>query len=435
MFGSVWNMFGVSKSFVVSEKSASKNNSFHRIYDADSDVSDESDVESDLNTSVRSNASFKSNQSFLDFNSTLNASFTSKAPSVRSMSTRSLKMPLRGSMGVLNATSPRPLSRLSNADLGRDTFDPTRNMYASTQSLNRPASHFGSASQMGGSMNPVVDGRCISRLSMNDIPDEFESGITQLSIGATTAKRQFYQNQARHAPSVASLRHRHSVLMPARLDLDGDQQERASLSAHQTSWLAGGYWSTSPTKRQSAGHIPAAHRELRQQVHEVFPVMSRTSSQSSGFESMKNGLENPLAANDHEAMESDVSLPLFSGNSFQSISAQKSMPHNPFSNGFQTSNFPPNELNWSSGRSSARAYTKNALFDTSSLQMQLPIRGAGRETLQFPAFGNDFNKFSNTAAQFPRGNLLKIPKAGQQDRFNSHRDITANDNCFASRDS
>lgn len=433
IFSSFWNIFFISKTFVVADTKS--NNSFHRIYDADSDVSDESDVESDLNTSMRSNASLKSNQSFLDFNSTMNASFSSKAPSIRSMSVRSMKTPLRASMSALNATVTRPSSRMSNVDLSRDNYEPAPSMYASAQALNRPSSHFGSVHQLNAKSTSTFDNRCLSRLSVNDVPDDFESGITQLSISGLTAKRNFYQNQNGNAPSVASMRQRRSILMPARLDPNEDQMERASISAHQTSWIAGGYWngSTSPTKRQSFGHLPHAQQQFQQQVNDVFPMMSRTSSQSSGFESMKNGLENNAATAEnvleHETIQSDNSLPIFTGNSFQTMNNFNAGPRNftknPFSGGIQSHN-EPNSIN---RNASFSFVNKQNSFDTSSLQMQLPNASIGREKIQFPSFGNNFSKLNNSNLSFPRGNLLRIPKNGQQ-IHNSNQDITMNENCF-----
>lgn len=429
IFASFWNIFHISKSFIVIEKT--NNNSFHRIYEADSDISDESDVESDLNISIRSNASFKSNQSFPDFNPTMNTSFSSKVPSVRSMSIRSTKTPLRATMSVLNASKMRPHSRMSNADLTRDVFEMAQPIYASAQSLNRPSSYFGSVNQLNTKSTSIFDNRCFSRLSVNDIPDDFESGITQLSINGLSAKRDFYHNQNGNTPSVSSMQQRRLLLQPSRLDMDEDKLECGSISAHQTSWIAGGYWngSTSPTKRQSSGHIPCTQQQFRRHANEIFPMMSRTSSQSSGFESMKNGPDNNAVAIDHahvhETVQNDNALPIFSGNASQMLNSYNksidNMPKNPFSSGFQNTN--DNYLNTTNGNASTEFFPKQNTFDTSSLQMQLPNNNFTRDSF---TFGNNFSKFNNTKSFFPRGNLFKIQKNGP----NSNQNIISNGNYF-----
>lgn len=250
-----------------------QNSSFHRIYsDCGSDVSDESDTESELNTSLQSNRSMRSGiHSFRNNNSTLNTSFVSQAPSMFSTSTYTVKKPHRASMQNLMQANRfdnepiRTFDRRSRIDLTRDLYDGNQSVYSSAleSTFNHFASRPQSPASFAGSVSPLharvattFASRCSSRLSMNDIPDEFESGITQLSISGVAKNRQNYRhfngNQANESIAPFAFRQRKTLLLPARLSYHDNNQQDASIAANQSSWLAGGYWNntTSPQKRQ-----------------------------------------------------------------------------------------------------------------------------------------------------------------------------------------
>lgn len=271
---SLWNFLRAPDSNEADE-TESKNNSFHRIYsDGASDVSDASDEESELNTSTRSIGSGHSERRPYCSANSLNATFVSKAPSVVSTSTYASKKPYRGSMGNLLQTnrfdsgSIRRFDRTSHLDLTKDLYFGNQSIYSSAAAstynnpfdnrLQSPSTYAGSVNRLDirDATTYVDPFRSASRLSMNDIPDEFESGITQLSISDVAKNRENYCNSKCNQPndSVASfaIRQRRPLLLPARLSYHENNQHDATVAANQSSWLAGGYWNntSSPQKRQ-----------------------------------------------------------------------------------------------------------------------------------------------------------------------------------------
>lgn len=245
-------------------ENGSENNSFHRIFtECESDVSEESETESELNISLQSTHSVRSIRSERfnrrSFNRT---SPISQAPSMFSRSTYAEQKAHRASM--------HGLDRASHIDLTRDLYDGNHSVYSTVcgstfnQLGSRPQSSTslftGSANQLYTRDATTFNDRCSSRLSMNDIPDEFESGITQLSRVRETESRKNFRNNIRKEAneSIASFggRQRNSLLLPARLSYHENNHPDASIAANQSSWLAGGYWNnkTSPQKRQQ--HVP-----------------------------------------------------------------------------------------------------------------------------------------------------------------------------------
>lgn len=296
--------------------SGQNNNSFHRIGDDQSDVSDESDIETDLNTSQQSMRSSRSMD--YDRSNLFNTSHITSAPSIySSVSKNNLNLssssdrlldqhPAIHANGLFSSQqslisnftsiSHRPHHRLS---------DPSRLMPSTSSAF--AASHAPSMDSM------VWPNRAPSRLSNYDIPDDFQSGITQLSIGTT---RQRLQEAKRANPSLFTNtiasgtnqpRQRRHFLQPSKLNYIEDKP--SLLGAHQTSWVAGGFWNQaiSPQKRHSAtmsnGQPPSI---IGTPPSSALPVISRTSSRSSGFESLKNGQTNdwPTLNDDHVESES-----------------------------------------------------------------------------------------------------------------------------------
>lgn len=279
---SLWNYIRFPASNDTDEAEI-KNGSFHRIYsDCGSDVSDESDAESELllNTSLQSNRSIRSirsgKHSLRCNNSSLNASFVSQVPSMFSTSTFAGEKPLCASMKNLSqvnhfdSESIRCFNGASHMDLTRDPYDGNQSVHPTVirSSFGNRAhlDHFGSrplsSASLTGSVNQLYardattfTGRCSSRLSMNDGPNEFERDITQLSIGDVAKHREnFHSNNINQTNESLAFRQRKTLLLPARLSYhENNRQDASSISsiaANQSSWLAGGYWNNTTSLQQ-----------------------------------------------------------------------------------------------------------------------------------------------------------------------------------------
>lgn len=332
----------------------SPNNSFHRIQsDFNSDISDDSDVETELNSSQQSAysaRSVRSKKSSNFINKSLNASNHSISPSAFS----------NVSSNNFRTSSNISLNRLPQHDLNRtytkrsdfswDTpFNgPAENRFNSQQScvsgftsISRPdherslrrsfptdpsQSAFMASPNTNGATSPALDtsfhSRCSSRNSCYDVPDDFQSGITQLSIGSTRKQLQYvraanpslFDLAIRNVPPPSNLRQRRHLVQPSKLNF---ADNRPRLAGHQTSWVAGGYFnqSISPQKR----HVFNVEEPVYAHANKITPIISRTSSQSSGFESqngsLKNGHENHSNESsigdeiDHESVFSEAQYP------------------------------------------------------------------------------------------------------------------------------
>lgn len=295
---SVINVFTLSDTQLQSDE---KNNSFHRIdADVNSDVSDESDIESELNVS---NMSDRSRRSMWNDTTILNSTLASKAPSIISTNRSFYRKPFTASTQSINSIRTIPNKNTSFGSV-RDLRDNRLDLSLREQ-LNRsaftmasPASNFVNRKQcltpLSGNFSHTdyadTTIRCSSRNSNYEIPDDVESGITQLSISGLGEKQMTYGKQAGIFGSPEqirdSLRYRKPIISPSRLSMNENH-----LSVNQSSWLAGGYWNnTSPQKK-----CMLQQNQLKcgqKVVAEVFPLMSRTSSHSSGFESMQNSTNN-----------------------------------------------------------------------------------------------------------------------------------------------
>lgn len=123
-----------------------------------------------------------------------------------------------------------------------------------------------------------------SRSSMYDIPNDFESSITQLSINGDSKNRRRTNgfesaNRLREPPQ-----QRQPVVFPSRLSVNAP-------AAGNQSWVAGGFWSNASPQKKSA--VDLSHSfQMNRFATEVPAMMSRTSSRSSGFESLANSMVN-----------------------------------------------------------------------------------------------------------------------------------------------
>lgn len=282
------------------QSNTDKNSSFHRIsFEMNSDVSDDSDAESELNSSLRSNMSSVSKRSHWSETKVLNSTIASKTPSL--YSTNMMRQRPYG-ITKQSIASTKPTSSDMNAsfgserfykgsqlDLSRDKFNTSRRSLMATQSPDIFGRTQCTSAMSFHSLNRTFTNaeqsmRSLSRNSFYDVPNDFESGITQLSISGTknpNAKKQF-----RAFGSSDLLSNRKSVLSPSRLSLNETHH-----SVNQSSWLAGGYWNSSSPQKKSVEPPASVYRfEPCTTSKEAFPMISRASSKSSGFESRENSL-------------------------------------------------------------------------------------------------------------------------------------------------
>lgn len=471
------NLFTLPRNVPKTDKKT--NSSFHRMdSESNSDMSDVSDTESDLDLSLQSNTSQRSKRSAWNSTQILNKSMVSNAPSVYSTkkqlsmrqrhyaaSTHSLNrthMPInqhnrsfesafqpnnhlnetRSDIFNLNkrsAFAASSMSLRSNLDQ-QHQMNQSRlatNMTKSFTNLDCSASqvNFGTESNLGKSL------RCSSRNSMYDVPDDFESGITQLSISGIGKRRSDYQNKTR-AFGGSEMHLTKPILSPSRLNDN-------HLPSNQSSWLAGGFWnnSNSPQKKCSMSpmkwHAEQAPSAIAKS-NEVFPIISRTSSQSSGFESMKNASVNNNSRENSLCGDVDINrtfsfcepammaqttkhlikpqpqkfMNMMNGSHFGSSST--------FENNREVSCFTPTPSTVFSQKS-----MHSNPFDTLSLHQQLPLSPApfspgltnnqtmtpnhsffAPNTTNYSDFNKDFPLFQRQPP-FQRGSLIKLDTSNE----------------------
>lgn len=432
-------------------KSQSNNNSFHRIHsECGSEASDDSEVESELDASLQSDRSLRSGMhSLRRSNGTLNTSFVSQVPSNFSSTTYTVKKPHRASMHNLlqanrfDCDSIRRFDRANHLDLTSDIYDGNQSVYstAAGSTFNRFDGRTHPSASLAGSVNQLYardattfGERCSSRLSMNDIPDEFESGITQLSISGVAKSREHYRNSNNHVSEAIApfaFRQRKTLLLPARLRYDESNQQDSSIAANQSSWLAGGYWNntTSPQKKkQFADAALRPNHSPQWQTNDMFPIISRTSSQSSGFESMKNCAECTTPPQQQPPFDDIDRLSM--------LSDRASIAHSRIDGKFTTKgrafgagNLFPNadhmthnnllinqkNLFLQNTNFAAKLVQKANSFETASLQKHLPFsnyengtQSIDHQQNNFAKYPQSFAKFNNDLATFKKGSLLKI---------------------------
>lgn len=256
----------------------SANSSFHRIYTDTDDLSDQSDDETVLSSSP---SSFRKNQSpRTPLNASINTT-RSVSPSVFTPST------LRG--GTIHS-SMNSLNR-SFCKSNNDFLPRSNNNYQTHQEL-----------------NPFYD-----------VPDDFQSGITQLnisgkygpssSIASPPLAAHSFHTSSQDAPPRRYHSHYHpsllsspSIIGPSRL-LQQKQHNPTTDNTITSSWIAGGYWNAahhSPTKHsttilRSSQLVPAAAAVAASVPQLTSPT---SSSQSSGFESRESSISPAIYPSD-----------------------------------------------------------------------------------------------------------------------------------------
>jgi hypothetical protein len=271
----LWNCLGIPE-----EQKNNSNSSFHRLYSEE--CSDESDTELDYSEgSMVSHQTVKriDAKSATRLGTTLPMTASSYQPSVISLS---------ASRTLINDYLEK-LEPLSEMNHSFRSFKPNDSIpkYSETFGSFKNDIKNSSCFNLNDSINRSFSFRPIDK--ENDL--EVQQDITKLQIGNSNnesvrefagSKNPFSLDRSQCStptPSLISFTSsvvRSNVVQPPRLNLPVDSDPSAS------SWVAGGYWS-SPQKRY-----------LEKSV--LNPPLSRTSSQSSGFESNKdkNSRENSI---------------------------------------------------------------------------------------------------------------------------------------------
>lgn len=281
------------------QSSIDKNTSFHRINpEMGSDVSDDSEAESELDSSLRSNVSSVSKRSIWNETRVLNSTIASKPPSVYSInsnlrqrsfgvSTQSLASTKQMSDLNFSLGSEHNFYKNSQMDLTRDRFNASNRSYVGQSPSMFSSKQSPSMTSLNSLNQTFTDVRSPSRNSFYGVPQNFESGITQLNISGVSDKHFNSQKANRTFGSTdlfgESMRHRKSVLSPSRLSLN-----ESHAPVNQSSWLAGGYWNSTSPQKKSQLHSADFGQCIAPK--DVFPMISRASSKSSGFESRENSL-------------------------------------------------------------------------------------------------------------------------------------------------
>lgn len=257
-----------------SPKVQSKDNSFHRIYsDCDEDLSEHSDADATLYSDSYSSTP-RSRK--CDSMSNLNNSFTSAKSFVPTVPKQWMSSANSLNHSFRSEFQQAPCYQQSNQDLFSQQNNTDGLFFFPNKAMNET-------------------NRCSSMLGLNSsfrIPDDCQNKLTDLNISGISHRNNNAITCSSPTPSIISLRrHRSQLLTPSRLNFNGRD---SSLAATQTSWVAGGYFvnnknNMSPQKR---------HQPLTVPLH---PILSRTSSQSSGFESRASSAHNGHANGSRES--------------------------------------------------------------------------------------------------------------------------------------
>lgn len=270
-----------------------KNTSYHRIDDSGSEISDASDLASDLDISSFSN---RSRRSVWDNSTLLNSTIaSSKAPSIAS----GLHSLHRSTHNV----SRRSINGFATQHRGSPSFEPARGFH-----IDHEGSVFGERlnnsafactrdnCNQSTRMSPLsttfshadyADStiRCASRASMYELPNDFERSISQVSISGDDKHSRRRSNAfGSSAQLCVPMPQRKPLICPSRLSINEN-----AVGVNQ-SWVAGGYWNNTSPHKKSAFELN--HSRMDHFAMETPLQISRTSSRSSGFESMPNSTVN-----------------------------------------------------------------------------------------------------------------------------------------------
>lgn len=284
------------------------NQSYHKIYTNEmmSDVSDESDdefVEDIMSTSYSSQRDSNCHRQSSSSNNSVSASKQSlhntSLNTTKSFSPSMLHGPMLSQLNSSFDTSQYSVmnskQQQRNAFGGSQSsmlFDDCRSTisgYSRSNALRSQDSLYKPKQKQ----QQTINDKRFSSLD-NVIGNDFQFGINGLNISgnndmtmlrSTTQPR--YTPQQFSSPPQSQLRQRKQVVSPSRFNSMNSTILPAQQPLTQASWVAGGYWSgTSPQKKFPP---PAA---VSPPTIDLLPILSRTSSQSSGFESRASSVVN-----------------------------------------------------------------------------------------------------------------------------------------------
>lgn len=439
----VWSSLILSiVNFVVLSKKSNQtkdksNSSFHRLdSEVNSDVSDDSEVESELNSSLRSNLSSFSKRSLWNETKVLNSTLSMKTPSVYSMNSlrqrpiTSIKTSEIGSSLNLN----RSFHRGSQLDLTQDRLNTSQRSLIVSQTPDifngRQCPSAMSFNSLNKTFNSTANSiRSPSRNSMYDIPNDFESGITRLSISELNGRNTDAKKQSHVFGSTdgfgEAMRQRKTVLSPSRLSLNEIHQP-----GNQSSWLAGGYWNSTSPQKKFPHHVNNYKTDQFSTAKDVYPIISRASSKSSGFESRENSLCDDTEIERTFVFSEPSALTHSAKMTNELIKPQAQKPINQFigmngGNYYQPStpisfaSTPvPDLLEHSFGNSSKISPNLSMIshsFDRFSLK---PNHIDGLKSNQFELTLNNINRIKKDLpmSTFQRGSLIKLHESANMDQ-------------------
>lgn len=240
----------------------------------------------------------------------------------------------------------------------------------------RPQSAFGNSGNVTQLPQPTYSIfntpiNCYNTSTFHTIPDDFQN---KLNLGSKS-------NYLPGSPSTtqfSDLRQRTDVLTPSRLTVNTEPQP---------SWVAGGYWNTSPQKQ-----FPQTSKI------DFCPIRSRTSSQSSGFESRAGSVHNIFEKNSRESS--------ICGDDIDRASVFSEPAYN------RKRNFVPENLNLNESFSKKSIAPSEQTFiapSTSSLNFNQPIlyHQFGTQRVYNGGGPFTFQKMTKTLPNIPKGSLLK----------------------------
>lgn len=402
-----------------------------------SDASDDSEVESDLNSSLRSNMSSFSKRSSWNEMKLHNSTLSSKSPSLYSANAMRQRSYAASTQSIASA---KPLSDLnssfgsqqclrtsSHMNLAQDKYNTSRRSFVASQSPDIFGRTQCPSAMSFHSLNKTFTHapesfRSPSRNSFYDIPNDFESGITQLSICGIGNKQLKKQSHIFGSSDAFgdSLRNRKAVISPSRLSLNDTGHP-----VNQSSWLAGGYWNSLSPQKKFSHHANNIMIEPQNVAKEVFPMISRASSKSSGFESRENSLCDDTEVDRTMLFSEPTSLTylakaptelikpepykanLFGSSCQQSTSHIMTPTHDVFAN-------PSNECHKISPNFSTLSHS----FGQFSLQQsaqQLPVFSQNHHDIwnsnQFTSNLSQYNRTKKDVPTYQRGSLIRLQES------------------------
>lgn len=292
----------------------------------------------------------------------------------------------------LDNTYSDSCSNLLNSTLKSHGHEYVNGKNASFYTENRFNGYSRTPSVMSASFKSPSELNC-SRLSSKQVMDNVGK-LTQLNINhtlnsttrsfSTATDNPFYNHLNLDRPSSVLSYRAHAIISPPKLNRE---------PVSEASWVAGGFWTTSPKKST----LPANS--------DFMPIMSRTSSQSSGFESQ------PGANSRENSVEKSTDPQLNINNAIRPIRPHPIYPgqDRPFTNSFLKTQTPDDPFTKPLSR------MDNPVLSAS--RASLASRQSNRSIFGEPSFNDTSSLYSY------RSNGRFITPTSPNNTFNSSRSI------------